>query len=126
MGTVKISATLPKEPADNGLQDHSWQLLKSQRSDQFVIIAVVEVQQEITDRWKGTRVPVLGIAHVELIEDTDEADDATIAQRILDRAKDKRFAREPLPLSDVDRARYRAAGLLPFGERQDNGPGGGE
>lgn len=123
MGTVKISATLPKEPADNGLQDHSYQLLKSGRSDQFVIVAVVEVQQEITDRWKGTRVPVLGIAHVELIEDDDDADDATIARRVLDRAKDKRFARAPLPLSDVDRARYRAAGLLPFGERSDQAPG---
>jgi len=103
MGTVKLAAALPKEAALNGLGDHTATLLRHP-ADEYVIVARVSVKQIVDDRWEGIRVPVIGVVAIELLADDDE----DTARVLMDRAKDKRYARAPL------RAALQRPGELPF------------
>jgi hypothetical protein len=91
MGTVKLAAALPKEPELNGLMDHAATFLRAP-ADEYVIVVRVGVSMIEDRRWEGTRVPVLGVVAAELV-----TDDEKIARQLLDRAKDRRYARARLP-----------------------------
>src|SRR5579859_5827071 len=116
MGTVKLAAALPKEPELNGLMDHAYELLHDPM-DEVIIIARVSVKTIHDGLWDGVRVPEIGIVAVEM----PVGEEAASARRIMDRAKDRRYARQKLPwqepgtLGETDRARYGAAGLLRSG-----------
>jgi hypothetical protein len=92
MGTVKLAAALPKEPELNGLMDHAVQLLREPGAE-YLIVARVSVKQIIDDKWEGTRVPVIGVVAAELATEDDE----DLARQLMNRAKDRRYARRPLP-----------------------------
>lgn len=115
MGTVKLAAALPKEPETNGLMDHAQEMLRDPRAEVILIIRA-SVKTIHDGQWDGTRIPELGILAAEM----PTGEEAEAAKRIMQREKDRRYARERLPwppgtLGDTDRARYGAAGLLKHG-----------
>lgn len=116
MGTVKLAAALPKEPELNGLMDHSYEMLRDPKAE-VVLIVRASVKTIHDGQWDGTRIPELGILSVEM----PAGEEAASAKRIMEREKDRRYARKQLPweepgtLGDAGRARYGAAGLLKHG-----------
>lgn len=116
MGTVKLAAALPKLPELNGLMDRSRDMLAAPK-DEVIIVVRASVKIIHEGQWDGTRIPELGILSAEVATGAD----ADEAKAIMDRAKDRRYARRKLPmdgpgmLGETDRARYGAAGLLKHG-----------
>ena len=116
MGTVKLAAALPKMPEDNGLMDHSYEMLRDPKAE-IILVVRASVKTIHDGMWDSMRVPELGILAVEM----PVGEEAELAKRIMEREKDRRYARKKLPweeagtLGEVQRARYGAAGLLKHG-----------
>lgn len=97
MATVKLAAALPKEPELNGLMDHAHTFLRNP-ADEYLIVARICVKQIIDDRWEGIRIPVIGVVAVELAINVNTVDaDEDFARGLMNRAKDRRYARTPMP-----------------------------
>lgn len=99
---VKLAAALPKDDTGmNGLDELTTRLLSRPKDKQLVIGWVSRVQLVIDDKRGGAQQPTVEFDQIEAVLDRDDYD---VAQRLIERAYQRRNGHNPdqAPIGELE------------------------